>query len=241
MGVLEKHGDHLPIGQDMLYTHAVACLAAEKEPAVVFPPYPFGQIFEARHQPGTIALRSGLLLEVLESVCGEISRNGLPRIIIVNGHGGNSKMLAYFCQLMLERERDYQVYLSDVFAGSPQTSGLLTAKVDGHAGEAETSCMLSLRPDLVHPGEERPYGAPRGRLDTLKKVGLYSGLLWYSDHPGHFCSDGTPGTAAKGKVLVDAHVRQIVRQIKAVKKDRRTRVLSAQFQRRARKPVCLTH
>ena len=47
MGVMEKHGDHLPLGTDFLNGHKLACLAAEKEPAVVWPPFYFGQIYEA--------------------------------------------------------------------------------------------------------------------------------------------------------------------------------------------------
>ena len=41
MGVVEKHSDHLPLGTDYLVGHSIACRAAEKEPAVVFPPFYF--------------------------------------------------------------------------------------------------------------------------------------------------------------------------------------------------------
>ena len=50
-GVLEKHSEHLPLGTDFLNGHRIACLAAEQEPAVVFPPFYFGQIYEARCFP----------------------------------------------------------------------------------------------------------------------------------------------------------------------------------------------
>src|SRR5581483_5143954 len=54
-GILEKHGPHLPLGTDLLNVRYAALHAAEQEYAVVFPEYYFGQIFEAKHQPGTIA------------------------------------------------------------------------------------------------------------------------------------------------------------------------------------------
>ncbi|MCL1888731.1 MAG: creatininase family protein, partial [Kiritimatiellaeota bacterium] len=44
MGCLEKHGDHLPLGTDLLCAREVAFRAADIEPAVVFPNYPFGQV-----------------------------------------------------------------------------------------------------------------------------------------------------------------------------------------------------
>jgi creatinine amidohydrolase len=65
MGVIEKHSDHLPLGTDFLNAHRIACLAAEKEPAVVFPPWYFGQIYEARCFSGTLAIEPRLLLELI--------------------------------------------------------------------------------------------------------------------------------------------------------------------------------
>src|SRR5215467_9310009 len=54
-GILEKHGPHLPLGTDLLNVRYAALHAAEQEFAVVFPEYYFGQIFEAKHEPGTVA------------------------------------------------------------------------------------------------------------------------------------------------------------------------------------------
>jgi creatinine amidohydrolase len=65
-GILEKHGPHLPLGTDLLDVRHAALTAAQQEFAVVFPEYYFGQIFEARHQPGTIAYSAHLQLVLLE-------------------------------------------------------------------------------------------------------------------------------------------------------------------------------
>src|SRR5438132_1464511 len=54
-GILEKHGAHLPLGNDLLNVRYAALNAAQQEYAIVFPEYYFGQIFEAKHQPGTVA------------------------------------------------------------------------------------------------------------------------------------------------------------------------------------------
>ena len=62
MGSIERHGPHLPVGCDTIAVEAVARGAAEEEPAVVFPALYFGQIAEARHQPGTVSLDHDLLL-----------------------------------------------------------------------------------------------------------------------------------------------------------------------------------
>src|SRR5262249_9545751 len=50
-GILEKHGPHLPLGNDLINVRYASLHAVEQEYAVVFPEYYFGQIFEARHEP----------------------------------------------------------------------------------------------------------------------------------------------------------------------------------------------
>src|SRR5215469_4428015 len=54
-GIVEKHGPHLPLGTDLINVRYASLHGAEQEYAVVFPDYFYGQIFEARHEPGTLA------------------------------------------------------------------------------------------------------------------------------------------------------------------------------------------
>src|SRR5205085_10034625 len=110
-GIIEKHGPHLPLGSDLIQARHASVKGAAQEYAIVFPEYYFGQIFEARHQPGTIAYSARLQLEMLQETTDEMARNGCKKIIIVNGHGGNNNLLPYFAQAQLERSHDYVVYV----------------------------------------------------------------------------------------------------------------------------------
>ena len=110
-GILEKHGPHLPLGTDLLDVRYAALHAAEQNYTVVFPEYYFGQIFEAKHEPGTIAYSAELQLKLLQETTDEMARNGCKKIIIVNGHGGNENLLPYFAQSQLDRLHDYVVYV----------------------------------------------------------------------------------------------------------------------------------
>jgi creatinine amidohydrolase len=85
--------------------------AAEQEYAVVFPEYYFGQIFEAKHEPGTVAYSRDLQLKLLQETTDEMARNGCKKIVIVNGHGGNEYLLPFFAQSQLEKVHDYVVYV----------------------------------------------------------------------------------------------------------------------------------
>ena len=89
-GILEKHGPHLPIGTDLLDVRFAVLNAVKQEYAVVFPEYYFGQIFEARHQPGTVAYSLQTQLTLLQETVSEMARNGCKKVVIVNGHGGTS-------------------------------------------------------------------------------------------------------------------------------------------------------
>src|SRR6476619_5554268 len=121
-GILEKHGPHLPLGTDLLDVRYAALHAAEQEYAVVFPEYYFGQIFEAKHEPGTVAYSRELQLQLLQETTDEMARNGCKKVIIVNGHGGNPNLLNFFAQSQLEKPHDYVVYIEGIArsgAGEP--------------------------------------------------------------------------------------------------------------------------
>src|SRR5262245_14892784 len=110
-GILEKHGPHLPLGTDLINVRHISLAAAEQEYAVVFPEYYFGQIFEARHEPGTIAYSLQLQLQLLQETTDEMARNGCKKILIVNGHGGNEHLLPLFEQAQLAQPNAFVVYV----------------------------------------------------------------------------------------------------------------------------------
>src|SRR5580704_11043654 len=133
-GILDKHGPHLPLGTDLLNVRYEVLRATEQEYAVVFPEYYFGQILEARHEPGTVSYSSHLQLELLQETTDEMARNGCKKIIIVNGHGGNENLLPFFAQSQLEKAHDYVVYVMKIVDPPEGGPGKKTS-LDMHAGE----------------------------------------------------------------------------------------------------------
>src|SRR6201996_2661590 len=110
-GILEKHGPHSPIGTDLIHVREWAARATKQEYAVVFPDYFYGQINEARQQPGTFSLPGQVIYDLLEATCDEIARNGFKKIVILNGHGGNPEFIRFFMQSLLNKRHNYAVYL----------------------------------------------------------------------------------------------------------------------------------
>jgi creatinine amidohydrolase len=239
IGVVEKHGPHLPMGTDLLDAREVALRAAKKEYSIVFPPYYFSQIFEAKHQPGTLAYSARLVWDVLQETVDEIARNGVKKIILVNGHGGNDEFLHYFCQCQLATKKDYIVYLfdpSDDEKMEEQLKKLRKTTVDGHAGEEETSTMLANRPDLVHLDRANlESGEDLKRLSGVKHA--YTGIWWYAGQPNHYRGDGSYGNKELGELALSLESGLLVEMIKSVKADKVGPELQREFFEKAAKPL----
>ncbi len=239
LGIIEKHATHLPLGTDLFEARASSVMAAQKEYAVVFPPYYVGQIFEAKHQPGTIAYSNDVMWKMLEETCQELSRNGLKKIILFNGHGGSTYFLDYFCQSQLATRKDYIVVL---FQGGPdeamdrQIGSMKKAKLDGHAGEEETSMMYFIRPDLVDTkamGVES--GLNQGRLDLMPHA--FAGIHWYARYPNHFAGDVLQTNRDLGELLVSKDADQLAELIKYLKSSNTLEELQNEFFDRAENPL----
>ena len=216
-GVIEKHGPHLPLGNDLINVRYAALHGAEEEYAIVFPPYFFGQIFEAKHQPGTLAYSARLQLELLQETTDEMGRNGCKKILIVNGHGGNNNLLPFFAQSQLQSPKDYVVYIY-ARAQYPPGRPALQSQTDSHAGESETSHTLISRPDLVHMDRaSSEWGADQSRLDLPQ--GVYTGIWWYARFPNHYAGDGSLANTELGEFDMQAWSAAVANAIRAIKSD----------------------
>jgi creatinine amidohydrolase len=233
-GIIEKHGPQLPLGTDLINVRYASLQGAGQEYAVVFPEYYFGQIFEAKHEPGTVAYSAKLQLELLQETTDEMSRNGCKKILIVNGHGGNNHLIPFFAQSQLDAPHDYVVYAMMSHSNPPGRPALKT-KVDQHAGESETAHTLVSRPDLVHldrAGSES--GADQNRLDL--PAGVYTGIWWYAKFPDHYAGDGAPATKELGEFDMKAWADSIANAIRAVKADQVSPRLQEEFYRKSLVP-----
>ncbi|MDR0793263.1 MAG: creatininase family protein [Chitinophagaceae bacterium] len=238
IGILEKHGPHVPIGSDLIQVREWAARATKKEYAVVFPDYFYGQINEAKHQPGIFALPERVVWDLLEATCDEIARNGFKKILIINAHGGNPELIKYFIQTRLEKRRDYAVYFfqpssDSVYAKQLKAAHKSDPEGDMHAGERETSALLYLRPDLVKMDSAKiESGENQRRLDVPN---VYTAIWWYADFPNHYAGEGDKATPEEGRLVSEHVISQLVAALKAVKADAKTLALQKEFFDRVRK------
>jgi len=235
-GILEKHGPHLPLGTDLLNVRYASLQAASQEYAVVFPEYYFGQIFEAKHEPGTVAYSMELQLRLLQETTEEMARNGCKKLIIVNGHGGNEHLLPFFAQAQLDKPHDYVIY---VLAGGRSRLGgpaKKSAGIDYHAGENETSNTMVSRPDLVHLDRAKDESGADMKRQNLPE-NLYTGIWWYARFPNHYSGDGSVATKELGEWNMKGWIDSIVERIRSVKVDDASLKIQNEFYEKSKHPL----
>ncbi|MDR1557916.1 MAG: creatininase family protein [Tannerellaceae bacterium] len=238
IGVLEKHGAQLPLGTDVIRAHEMCRRAAGLEYCIIYPDFYAGQIFEAKHQPGTIAYSTELMLRMLDETCREIARNGLKKIILVNTHGGNNSFLPYFLQIQMETPRDYAVYLFQLHE-EPETREKITAlrksTTGGHADEIETGEMLVICPEYVRLDQTTTQSGQD--LNRLNLPHVTTGISWYSRYPNHYAGQSEGATAELGEVRLASRSRQLADAVKAIKADTTTIRLQNEFFEQSLSPL----
>ena len=236
IGVIEAHASHLPLGTDMITAHWVACQAAQQESIIVFPTYPYGINHETAHLPGGVVIKREVAFALLENICDEMYRNGIAKIILLSGHGGNRHFLPLFVQTLPEKRKPYVVYYANL-PSDPEARAVLESEETGHACEAETSGMRHISEDLVKMDQvpPRPFTSLR-RNQAVAQAGGYTQADWYALYPHMYVGDARLATAEKGKVLLESQVKLLVDLIRAVKADTVLPGLVEEFNARQTKP-----
>jgi creatinine amidohydrolase len=156
-GATEQHGPHMPLATDALIGDHLAWLVAESLDAFVAPTVRIGCSSHHLEFPGTLSLSDVTFHGIVADIVRSLARGGFARAVLLPTHGGNFGPLATALELLGPVE-DLEVRaLTDLSAlltiaqlgdrehGVPLGEGGL------HAGEWETSMLMAIHPELVHP------------------------------------------------------------------------------------------
>ncbi len=219
-GAIEQHANHLPVETDAFLAAAISELAAQRMTAaevVVAPVVATG--FSPHHQSltGTISLRLETYLAVLGDTARSIIASGFPRVLFVNGHGGNSAPLRALCgQLVTD---GLAVGMVDYSApGEKDWLAALKGSLlrSGHACEQETALMMALAPEedrnrIIEAAAGlparviQPWIPPDHPEDPLTAFGGGWPPVFQADDCGYY---GDPGVATSeiGAAVLEATV-----------------------------------
>lgn len=203
LGSTEQHGPHLPLDTDTRIAVAVAVAAAERFEAtvpegsvVVAPAIAYGASGEHEAFPGTVSIGT----EALEHLLVEYGRSAIrwaPRLVFVNGHGGNLGALTAAARRLRSEGRDVSWCPCQVAGG------------DAHAGHTETSVLLHISPEDVRIEQSRP-GNRAPLVDLMPE--LRSGGVAAVSEVG-VLGDPTTASAAEGERLFEQMVNNCVGRI----------------------------
>lgn len=209
-GATEAHNFHLPYGTDTIQTEAIAAESARLAwdagaRVVVLPAVPFGVQTGQLDIPLCINMNPSTQAAVLADVVQSLEAQKIPRLVVLNGHGGND-----FRQMIRERQAHTSVFLCAIDWYRVIDPRPFFEDIGDHAGEIETSVMMHLAPQLVLSLSE----AGPGRARTPKIRGMREGWAWAPRRWTQVTTDtgiGNPvaATAEKGRRYVDAAVREI--------------------------------
>ena len=190
---IEQHGLHLPLDTDCRTVEYVAREAArslDDVPVLVTPIIPFGISPHHMAHPGTISIGVQTLVAFLRDACESIMAHGFDRILILSGHGGNTETIQAAAREFKyhhsrQIEADCWFYLVSDTINEVREGPCPSI---GHAGEAETSCILTLSPESV-------------RTDKLELV-------------EDITDDPSIGTATKGERILQAAVKALAQHLR---------------------------
>jgi len=211
-GATEPHNLHLPYGTDTILSNDMAIEAARKAAkkgvqTMILPAIPFGSQNPGQiDQPLCIHARYETQKAILTDIVAALNRQHFRKLILINGHGGNS-----FKNMVRDLAVDFPavtLVVVDWFAIEPQSSYF--ENHDDHAGEMETSVMLHFHPEWVLPLSQ----AGKGILTPFNIPAINEKTGWTPRHWNRATTDtgiGNPkaATAEKGKQYVDVVTNKI--------------------------------
>ena len=167
IGSCEQHGAHLPLGTDTITALEVSRRAAEKADVPYAPPFWAGyspqHLRETESGVGTITLRASTLNEVLYDIARSLIHHGWNKLVFVNGHGSNTKVID---PLLRRIKYDTGAFVALYKPYAERYIGMLDGLLENppdetpgwHASELETSQVMAHDASLVkmeHAAEDR--------------------------------------------------------------------------------------
>lgn len=217
---IEQHGPHLPVCTDSLLCETVAqraaAKAAEQVSVLVTPILYFGNSHHHFPFPGVLSLTSQTFMAAVTDVLEGLVKSGFQRLVVLNGHGGNTDSNAVVGLDFVNR-RGHDVSIATAAYWNIARSALVEKElltgnlIPGHAGQFETALVMALRPDLVSqeglaqvrdvsPGASGLFADLAGA--TTQVHGAWAAGSGYTDNPAL-------ATAELGQAMLEVIVERV--------------------------------
>lgn len=221
VGAIEQHGPHLPLDTDAFdadyLAHRVAEACGDPKP-LVLPLIPYGVSYHHKDFCGTISIGNETLAQLVCDVGMSVAANGIRKLVIINGHGGNAPALNYAAQ-MINRDAHIFVCVDSGETSDTDIADLIRTPNDVHAGDIETSTSLAVRPHLVRMDRaEKSVPVFSSRyLDFTSKRGVSWYAYTHKISENGVMGDPTLADAQKGERIWEIMIAHLVAMVEDLK------------------------
>jgi creatinine amidohydrolase len=206
-GATEPHNVHMPYATDIYQVEQVGRQACERAyhkgaNVLLLPAMPFGVNTNHLQVPGALALSvtPTTLLKVLADLTDALSRQGIRKMVLLNGHGGNELK-----PLTRELYHNTKIFLCvcDWYRVAADQYASIFAKPGEHADEMETSMGMAFFPQLMKPAVPGSGAARPARFEAIRRGWVSITRPWHLLTADTGVGDPGAGTAEKGRKLME--------------------------------------
>ena len=199
VGSIEQHGPHLPISTDSDIATEIALKLSEKINGFLLPTITYG--ISDEHFPFfNLSIKKSTLSRVLEDICESLIKNGISRIIIINGHYGNLDSLSDFERKQKKKKIkifSYWKYMSREF---------------DHAGNIETSIMLAISKNVNMKKAKKGFQTEGMSKQEISKINRLAQKSFPKVTGNGVWGDPTKSSAKLGREIIKEVVDNLVKE-----------------------------
>jgi len=199
IGSIEQHGPHLPISTDSDIVTEISFRLSEKINGLLLPTISYG--ISNEHFPFfNLSIRKSTLSRVLEDLCESLIKNGISRILIINGHYGNLDSLKTF-------ERKNKRKKIKVFSYWKHMS-----REFDHAGNIETSIMLAISKNVNMKKAKKGFQTEGMSKQEISKINRLAQKSFPKVTGNGVWGDPTKSSAKLGREIIKEVVDNLVKE-----------------------------
>ena len=200
IGSIEQHGPHLPISTDSDIVTEISLQLSDKINGVLLPTINYG--ISDEHFPFfNLSIKKSTLSRILEDICESLIKNGISRILIINGHYGNLESLKSFERKQKNNRKikvfSYWKYMDREF---------------DHAGNVETSIMLAISKKVNMRKAKKGFQTDGMSKKEISKINKLAQKSFPKVTGNGVWGDPTKSSATLGRKIIKEVVNNLVKE-----------------------------